>query len=146
MIMVKNINKFFPELDETQKDHMRQTKQGVCSTKVQQLVEEVLPETPLLKERDTMVKILEMRELTATDQTGKFPVTSSWGSKYIMVMAEIVGNAVLVATMKRKTEEEIIKAYLSLLQGLKMRELSQSIRFSIMKLQTSTTRQSGTMC
>ncbi|KAL7486006.1 hypothetical protein ACHAW6_011604 [Cyclotella cf. meneghiniana] len=27
MIMEKNVNKFFPKLDETQKGHMRQTKQ-----------------------------------------------------------------------------------------------------------------------
>jgi hypothetical protein len=30
----KNVNKFFPESDETQKGHMKQTKQGVRSTKV----------------------------------------------------------------------------------------------------------------
>ena len=60
-----------------------------------------------------------MRELIATDQTGKFPITSSRGSKYIMVMCEIDGNAILTATMKNRTEGEMIKAYLSLIQRLK---------------------------
>ena len=36
-----------------------------------------------------------------------------------MVMAEIDGSAILVATMKNRTEGEIIKAYLSFLQELK---------------------------
>ncbi|KAL7490235.1 hypothetical protein ACHAW6_015985 [Cyclotella cf. meneghiniana] len=29
MIKVKNVNKYFPESDETQKGHMQQTKQGI---------------------------------------------------------------------------------------------------------------------
>ena len=60
-----------------------------------------------------------MRELIATDQTGKFSITSSRGSKYIMVMCEIDGNAILIATMKNRTEGKMINAYLSLLQRLK---------------------------
>ena len=66
-----------------------------------------------------MIKTVEMKELIATDQTVKFPYLSSRGSKYIMVMAEIDGNAILVVAMKHRTEGEIIKAYLSLLQRLK---------------------------
>lgn len=56
MIIVKNINKFFPKSDEMQKGHMRQTKQGVLLTNVQQLVEDILAETALQKEQDIMVK------------------------------------------------------------------------------------------
>ena len=66
-----------------------------------------------------MVKIVDMKDVIATDQTGRFPITSSIGSKYIMVMCEIDGNAILAATMKNRTEGEIIKAYLSLIQQLK---------------------------
>ena len=66
-----------------------------------------------------MVHVFEMQELIATDQTGEFPYISSRGLKYIMVIAEIDANAILVATMKTRTEGEIIKTYLSLLQWLK---------------------------
>ena len=31
--MVKNVSKFFPELEETQQEHMRGQRQGVFSTK-----------------------------------------------------------------------------------------------------------------
>ena len=119
MISVKNVNKYFPESNETQKGHMRQTREGIRTTKIKETNEENLPEKPLKKERDIMIKTYEMRELIATDQTGKFPITSSRGSKYIMVMCEIDGNAILTATMKNRTEGEMIKAYLSLIQRLK---------------------------
>ena len=119
MITVKNVNKYFPESKETQKGHMRQTREGVRSKKIKESNEENVPVTPVQKERDIMIKTYKMRELIATDQTGKFPITSSRGSKYIMVMCEIDGNAILIATMKNRTEGEMIKAYLSLIQRLK---------------------------
>ena len=33
LVNVKNVNKYFPESEETQKGHMRNQRQGVCSTK-----------------------------------------------------------------------------------------------------------------
>ena len=51
-----------------------------------------------------------------TDQTGKFPVVSIRGSRYIMVLVEIDGNAIMVETMKNRTDVEMQKAYVALLQ------------------------------
>jgi hypothetical protein len=53
----KNINKFFPESGETQKGHMKQTKQGVRSTKVldedAMLKAEAIPQSkPGVKHKD----------------------------------------------------------------------------------------------
>lgn len=39
-LTVENVNKFFPESEETQKGHMKQTRQGVRSTKVKNAREE----------------------------------------------------------------------------------------------------------
>ena len=111
MINVANVSKHFPESNETQKGHMRQTKQVVRSTKVSEVVEENSPIPPDPKQRDVMVKIVELRELISMDQIGKFPVTSSRGTKYIMVLFEIDGNLILVAPMKNLTEGEMIKEY-----------------------------------
>ena len=36
-------HKYFPELDETQKWHMRQAKQGVPSTKLKEVIKESVP-------------------------------------------------------------------------------------------------------
>lgn len=70
----------------------------------------------MTKERDVIVKVMKMKELIKTDQTGKLPLISSWGSKYLMVMCEVDGNIILVATMKNQTEERTIKAYQSLVK------------------------------
>lgn len=111
LLNVENFNKHFPELDETQKGCMRQTKLGLQSTKTKELIDKNLPDQPIPKECDIMVDVFNMRELIATAQTGKLPYTSSRGSKYIMIMAEIDSNAILVATIMNQTEGEIMKAY-----------------------------------
>ena len=82
-----------------QKGHMRQTKQGIRSTKLKEMVDEYFPMTATPKEQDIMVKTFKMQELIATNQMGRFPVMSSRGNKYIIVMCEIGRNTILVETM-----------------------------------------------
>jgi hypothetical protein len=46
-----------------------------------------------------------------TDLTGRFPMTSSKGNKYILVLYEYDGNAILAEPMKTKSDVEAVKAY-----------------------------------
>ena len=46
----------------------------------------------------------------ATDQTGRFPQTSSLGNKYVMVMFVQDANAILGEAIKDRTEHELIRA------------------------------------
>ena len=46
-----------------------------------------------------------------TDQTGRFPVTSSQGHKYLMVAVELDGNYIDAEPMKARTTQELVKAY-----------------------------------
>ena len=39
-----------------------------------------------------------------TDQTGRFPVTSSKGSKYLMVLYDYDSNAILSEPLKSRSE------------------------------------------
>ena len=55
----------------------------------------------------------QVKDTIYTDQT------SSRGHKYIMIMWEIDGNAVLVEPMKNKTEEEMVETYQKMIDGLK---------------------------
>jgi hypothetical protein len=48
------------------------------------------------------------------DQTGGFPVTSSCGNKYVMVMCKVDGNYINGKPMKSKTTESMIETYLKL--------------------------------
>ena len=93
ILNIRNVNKCFPESDEMQKGHVRQTKQGIQSTKLKEMMDEYFPMTAIPKEQDIMVTTFEMWELIPTDQMGRCPVTLSRGNKYIMVMCEIDGSA-----------------------------------------------------
>ena len=50
-----------------------------------------------------------------SNQTGQFPTRLHGGNKYIMVMVEINSNAILVEPMKSRKDEEMIRAYNTLL-------------------------------
>jgi len=51
------------------------------------------------------------RQVSFSDQTGQFPKQSKSGHKYIMVLVEIVSNAILVEPMKSRKDAEMIRAY-----------------------------------
>jgi hypothetical protein len=128
-VTVTNINKFFPESDETQKGHMKHQRKGYKSTKVPQLRADVTEEqaaeleqaikTLKIKQRDIYVQVWEEKEVIYTDQTGRFPHTSSRGNKYIMVMYYIDGSYIMMEPMKSRHEDEMIRVHSILIERLK---------------------------
>lgn len=58
--------------------------------------------------------ITESAGLVHSNQTGKFPVTSSRGFKYVMVVYDYDTNAILTAAMKNRKAETIVDAYKSI--------------------------------
>ena len=121
LVNVKNVNKYFPESEETQKGHMRNQRQGVRSTKAKAPAEAgTLPGTaeagskagavPIDKLNDVYIAVYSPRETIFTDQTGKFPFTSSRGNNYQMVVHDIDSNSTWVEPMKNRTEGEMILA------------------------------------
>jgi hypothetical protein len=109
----ENVSKHFPESDETQKGHMKQTKQGVRSTKV--IDEDALLEsnpTPGVKHKDVYIRVFDAtKKAMYSDQTGKFPITSSRGNKYIMVAVELDGNYIDAEPLKTRETASLIQAY-----------------------------------
>ena len=89
-----NINKHFPESEETQKGHMRQTQQGVRSTKVPD-EDALLGEKPKpgIKHKDVYLRVFNAtRKTMYTDQSGPFPRKSRRNNQYIMIAVELDGN------------------------------------------------------
>ena len=79
---------------------------------------------PLLgkKGQDVYIKMVDtwdMKNTIYSDQTGKFPVKSRAGNRYIMVMVEIDSNYILVEPMKNKTDDKMIATYQKLLKRIK---------------------------
>ena len=103
-LTVKKVNKYYPETYETPKVHMRQVRQDFRSTKDKFSVPNDNDEkVPRRKQHYINVREDQVKDTIYTNQTGKLPITSSRGHKYIMIMCEIDGNAVLVEPMKNKT-------------------------------------------
>ena len=115
----KNVNKFFPESDETQQGHMRGQRQGVRSTKpkknekpqgIQTTLEEekgseklqredTRDTKPIKNENDILIEVYSPKETMYTYQTGKYTHVSSQGNRYMMVLAHIDSDSIWVEPM-----------------------------------------------
>jgi hypothetical protein len=113
----ENVNKFFPESNETQKGHMKQTKQGVRSTKVIDedaiLKAEAMPQPkPGVKHKEVYLRVFDAtKKAMYTVQPGRFPITSAQRHKYTMVAVELDGNFIDAEPMKSKTAKELTEVY-----------------------------------
>ena len=65
-----------------------------------------------------LLKVTDLTNKIYTDQTGRFPVTSSRGFKYIMTAYVYDSNNILVEPMKSRTGFAIKKAYQQIRQLL----------------------------
>ena len=94
LVNVKNVNKHFPESEETQKGHMRSQRQGVRSTKITQKQQEMPTaehetQQELPQENDIIIRTYDTNDTMYTDQTGRFPHTSSRGNRYQMILFHV---------------------------------------------------------
>jgi hypothetical protein len=60
------------------------------------------------------VKAIEATGQIYTDQTGRFPTTSSQGNKFVMIQYKYDSNTILAEPLKSKSEGEMIRAYTKL--------------------------------
>ena len=119
MLTEKNVNKYYPETNETPKGHMNQSRKNVRSTKPKPMKDySEVHQLKGKKVQDIYTKVYEAKETLYSDQTGAFPTRSRRGNKYIMVMVEIDSNAILVEPMKSRKDEEMIRAYQVLMKRL----------------------------
>ena len=124
----ENIKKHFPESDEMPTGHMRQSRQGVRSTKVidEDKELELGPlQKPGMKHKDVYLRIFEgtkhkdvylrifdaTKKSMYTDQTGRFPITLRRGNKYQMVAVELDGNYIDAEPLMMRTTKDLIEAY-----------------------------------
>ena len=56
------------------------------------------------------LQVIEFTGKVSTDQTGRFPVTSSRGSKYIMVLYDHASNTILEKPLTSRNERKLIRA------------------------------------
>ena len=106
---------------------MKRQRQGVRSTKILQTINEdddeafngfnspVTPKTKKMK--DIFIKIHSASETMYTDQSGRFPATSSSGNQYIMVLVEVDGNYIDAEPMKNKSADKSLPCFMDTTNG-----------------------------
>ncbi len=117
------VNRHYPDSEETPKGHGRKAPSGLRSTKVTTPVLDDSNEAfgvkdgtrPTKKEKTVFHRILDMEDEATlkiyTNQPGRFPKKSSCGNQYIIVLAKVDSNAVLVEPMKNRTAGKMVQAY-----------------------------------
>ena len=77
---------------------------------------EIIPpeKQPLNREHQVGIHVIDFEELKgviATDQTGRFPITSRQGNAYIMVLYDFDYNSILATGIKSSNNEHLIEGF-----------------------------------
>jgi len=117
----QNISRHFPELEETQKGHMKQTKQGVRSTKIVDKDAMLgFKQQPVIKHKDVYLMVFDATKKSMfSDQMWKFPITLACGNQYIMVAADLDGNYIDCEPLQSRSAKSLTKAYQAIFQHWK---------------------------
>ena len=109
------VNKYQPRTEATIKGHIRQQYKGKQSTRIQQevpiMTQQSSPEILTDQTHQTFLKVTECSRKIYTDQTGRFPITSSRGYKYIMIAYDYDSNNILAEPIKSRTSLHTKDAY-----------------------------------
>jgi hypothetical protein len=71
-----------------------------------------------------------------TDQTGRFPVVSRTGSKYIMILYDYDSNAILAQPIKDRTAPELLRAF----QAMEQELVARGLKPKLLKLDNDATK------
>jgi hypothetical protein len=138
LINVKNVVKYFPESDETQKGHMRGQRQGVQSTKVAELTKDILTLLPHQKKNDIFIAEHEVKSIMYADQTGLFLAVSSLGNKYVMILHHVDSNSSWSEAMQNQSGGNLILARACALEQMRRQGLIPKHQILAIKHQKST--------
>ena len=118
-LTVTTLKKYPPQSTATPKGHLDQTRANQQSTKPKSTTPEehadIFPEHLnqgiTTQACYTAVVPFEATRQVHTDQTGKFPVTSTRGMKYVFVLYDYDSNSIHPVPIKNRNAESILEAY-----------------------------------
>jgi hypothetical protein len=105
------VEKHLSRITATTKGHLNEQRQNSRTTKIE------TTNADTESDIDHGIKTLFVYAATIdagqiyTDQTGIFPVVSSKGNKYIMILYDYDSNAILAQSIKDRTAPELLKAF-----------------------------------
>jgi hypothetical protein len=112
----------------TAKGHLNQQRQNARATKIKdaQLLDPGPDIDHGIKTQFVYAATIDAGQIY-TDQTGRFPVISSKGNKYIMILYDYDSNAILAQPIKDRTAPELLKAFQIMEQELVARGLKPKL-------------------
>jgi hypothetical protein len=109
------VEKNLSKSSATVNGHLNQHRMNSISTKIKDQIKIVNTDTDLdygINTNSIYAATIDARQIY-TDQNGRFPVISSKGNKYIMVLYEYDGNSILAEPNKKKNSRIIIESFSS---------------------------------
>ncbi len=83
---------------------------------------------PTVRTHCVYAKAIEITGQIYSDQTGRFPVTSSKGHKYIMIVYDYDSAAILAEPIKNRSKGELLRAYSAMHRHLTERGLKPKLQ------------------
>ena len=112
----KLMRKHLPNRIATAQGHLDQESKNLRSTKETETLQDIAPsqEPNNIKTQDIMCWVEDITDIckTYSDQTGKFPITSSRGHKYIFVVYHFDTNVIYGIAIKSRTSTDLCAAWL----------------------------------
>jgi hypothetical protein len=123
-----SVEKYLSKSTSTTKGHLNQQRQNARTTKIKdaQLLDPDTDQDHSIKTQYIYAATIDAGQIY-TDQTGRFPVVSSKGNKYIMVLYDYDSNAILAQPIKDRTAPELLKAFQFMEQELVARGLKPKL-------------------
>jgi hypothetical protein len=127
----QNVEKYLSKSTSTAKGHLNQQRQNARITKIkdEEKIDPKLDPYHGLKTQYVYAATIDAGQIY-TDHTGRFPVVSSKGNKYIMVLYDNDSNAILAKPIKDRTAPELLKAF----QFMEQELVSKGLKPKLMKL------------
>jgi hypothetical protein len=125
------VEKHLSKSTSTTKGHLNQQRQNARTTKFKD-TKVIFTEPDLdhgIKTQLVYAATIDAGQMY-TDQTGRFPVLSSKGNKYIMILYDYDSNAILAQPIKDRTAPELLKAF----QVMEQELVARGIKTKLMKL------------
>jgi hypothetical protein len=122
------IEKHLSKSTSTTKGHLNQQRQNARTTKIKD-AQVIVTEPDVdhgVKTQFVYAATIDAGQIY-TDQTGRFPVVSSKGNKYIMILYDYDSNAILAQPIKDRTAPELLKAFKFMEQELVARGLKPKL-------------------
>jgi hypothetical protein len=122
------VEKHLSKSTSTTKGHLNQQRQNARTTKIKD-AKVIVTEPDIyhgIKTQFVHAATIDAGQIY-TDQTGRFPVVSSKGNKYIMILYDYGSNAILTQLIKDRTAPELLKAFQVMEQALVARGLTPKL-------------------